>query len=97
MSLLPEEISRIESKIDKLAEAVTKLVLVEERQLTQGVRLGSIETRMALAEEATRVGVAAAAAATLVVNAKVDRWINYGVGAWSVAVLVFALASKFIH
>ena len=33
---------RLEGKVDKLAEAVMKLVLVEERQTNQGERIGKL-------------------------------------------------------
>lgn len=71
---------RIERKVDRLADAVEKLVLIEERQTTQGGRLSAIEQRVdALAE---RLGLT---------DRKVDMWINRGVGAWAIAATLFAL------
>jgi len=82
-----DDFKRLEGKVDKLAEAITKLVLVEERQANQGERIGRVEQRVAAVETAA---------------AKTDRtvqmWINRGIGVWGLAVLVFTLVqfgSKF--
>jgi hypothetical protein len=75
-----DDFKRLEGKVDKLAEAITKLVLVEERQANQGERIGRVEQRVAAVETAA---------------AKTDRtvqmWINRGIGVWGLAVLVFTL------
>jgi len=82
-----DDFKRLEGKVDKLAEAITKLVLVEERQANQGERIGRVEQRVAAVETAV---------------AKTDRtvqmWINRGIGVWGLAVLVFTMVqfgSKF--
>lgn len=76
-----EDFRRLEGKVDKLADAVMKLVLVEERQVNQGERIGKVEQRIAAAE---------------VVAAKTDKvvhqWVNRGVGAWAIAAVIFAIA-----
>jgi hypothetical protein len=75
-----DDFKRLEGKVDKLAEAITKLVLVEERQANQGERIGRVEQRVSAVETAA---------------AKTDRtvqmWINRGIGVWGLAVLVFTL------
>lgn len=75
-----DDFRRLEGKVDKLAEAITKLVLVEERQANQGERIGRVEQRVASVETAT---------------AKTDRtlqmWINRGIGVWGLAALIFTL------
>jgi hypothetical protein len=75
-----DDFKRLEGKVDKLAEAITKLVLVEERQANQGERIGRVEQRVAAVETAA---------------AKTDRtvqmWINRGIGVWGLAVLVFTV------
>jgi hypothetical protein len=82
---MPEvaDIARLEAKVDKLTDAVMRLVLIEERQTTQGERIGAVEQRVA----ATEIAVA-----------KTDRtlsmWINRGIGVWAVAVLIFTLLSQ---
>lgn len=74
------DISRLEAKVDKLTDAVMRLVLIEERQTTQGERIGAVEQRQAAAEVAI---------------AKTERmlmmWINRGIGVWAVAVLLFTI------
>ena len=79
---------RLENKVDKLTDAVMRLVLIEERQTTQGERIGACETKLAVNE-----------AAIVKTERKVDQWVNRGVGVWLAAVLLFTLAqfgAKFI-
>lgn len=74
------DFSRLEEKVDKLTDAVMRLVLLEERQTNQGARIGAVEQRVMAAETGlTRV------------DSKVERWINRGIGAWAVAAALFAL------
>jgi hypothetical protein len=75
-----EDFNRLENKVDKLTDAVLRLVLLEERQSAQGERIGAAEQRIAVNE------------ATLSrVDSKVERWINRGIGAWAIAVVLFAI------
>lgn len=75
-----DDFIRLESKVDKLTDAVMRLVLLEERQTNQGERIGAVEQRVAANEIATNK-----------VDAKVERWINRGIGAWAVAAVIFTL------
>lgn len=83
-----DDFRRLEGKVDKLADAVTKLVLVEERMANQGERIGKMEQRISVIEtQADKT------------DRKVEMWINRGIGVWGLAVTVFALiqfGSKFI-
>ena len=79
-NLLSENIIRLELKVDKLTDAVMRLILIEERQTAQGERLGIAEQKIAINE----VTVAR-------VDSKVERWINRGIGAWAVAVVLFTV------
>lgn len=72
------DFQRLETKVDRLTDAVTTLVRVEERQHTHGVRIGSLEERLGSNESLTRQ-----------VDAKLDRWINRGIGVWGLAVLIW--------
>ena len=80
-----EIFARMESKIDKLTEAVTRLVLIEERQTRQGERIGALEQRAAVIEDKA-----------LVTKEKLDKWINRGVGVWGVVLALFAIY-KLLH
>lgn len=40
------DLVRLEAKVDRLSEAVTRLVLFEERQMTQGQHLAAVEARL---------------------------------------------------
>lgn len=75
-----EDFNRLESKVDKLTDAVMRLVLLEERQTNQAERLSILEQSIASTDRyVTKV------------DTKVERWINRGIGAWAVAAVVFAL------
>ena len=78
---MEKDLQRIEEKVDKLTEAVTRLILVEERQTAQGVRLGEVEKRISSTE-----------ATTVQVERRMERWINFGAGAWALALVIFAVA-----
>lgn len=75
-----EDFRRLEEKVDKLTDAVMRLVLIEERQSNMGVRIGAVEQRIADNE-----------LQTFKVDSKVERWINRGIGAWAVAAIIFTL------
>ena len=65
-----EDLKRIETKVDKLTDAVTRLILVEERQTAQGVRITSLEDKTEELEYKYNK-----------VDRKVERWVNMGMGA----------------
>jgi len=83
-----DDFKRLESKVDKLSEAVMKLVLVEERLSNQGERMGRIEQRVATSEVMINK-----------IEKKVDQWINRGIGAWAIASILFMViqfGTKFV-
>lgn len=75
-----EDFKRLESKVDKLTDAVMRLVLIEERQSTQAERISKIEADITV---------------LTVANQKTERmlhmWINRGVGVWALAVALFTI------
>lgn len=75
-----EDFRRLETKVDKLTDAVMRLVLLEERQTNQGERIGAVEQRISAVE-----------ASLSKIDHKVERWVNRGIGVWAVAVAVFAV------
>lgn len=62
-----EDIHRLESKIDKLAEAVNRLVVVEDRQLRLNESIIKFNTDLDKAYELIRLA-----------DAKIERLISYG-------------------
>jgi len=75
-----DDFKRLESKVDKLTDAVGKLILFEERQTTQGERIGNVEVKIGIHDvELQRV------------DRKIDQWVNRGMGVWAAAALVFSL------
>lgn len=98
----PDDFSRVEKKVDKCLEAIERLVLIDERQVVQGQRMGQIEQRQASMDTSTLAQVEKlweaindvkekAAEANAKTAAKLDKWINFGLGAWSLAVTAFAV------
>ena len=75
-----DDFKRLEQKVDKLTDAVSKLVLVEERLANQGERIGRVEQRVMSNETAHNK-----------LDRKVEMWINRGIGVWGLAVTLFAL------
>lgn len=75
-----DDFLRLEAKVDKLGEAVTKLVLVEERMANQGHRIGNVEQKL--------MGVSVRIDE---IDKKVDQWLNRGIGVWGLAVAAFAV------
>ena len=75
-----DDFRRLESKVDKLTDAVGKLILIEERQANQGARIGAIEAQLSVQDAMLQR-----------VDRKVDQWINRGVGIWAAVAVVFSL------
>jgi hypothetical protein len=75
-----DDFRRLESKVDKLTDAVGKLILFEERQANQGARIGDVETKIEVHDVHLQR-----------IDKKVDQWVNRGVGVWAAAAVVFAL------
>ena len=75
-----DDFKRLETKVDKLTDAVAKLVLVEERLANQGERIGRAEQRVSAVEnQADRT------------DRKLEMWVNRGIGVWGLASLIFML------
>jgi hypothetical protein len=74
-----DDFRRLESKVDKLTDAVGKLILFEERQANQGARIGDVETKIGVYEVHLQR-----------IDKKVDQWVNRGVGVWAAAAIVYS-------
>ncbi len=75
-----DDFKRLEAKVDKLTDAVSKLILVEERLSNQGERIGRVEQRMAANEAHVQK-----------LDRRLEMWVNRGIGVWGLAVTLFAL------
>ena len=75
-----DDFRRLESKVDKLTDAVGKLILFEERQANQGTRIGAVETQLSVHESMLQR-----------TDRKIDQWINRGMGVWAAAAVVFSV------
>lgn len=72
--------ARLEARLDRLTDAVTQLVRVEERQVNQGTALERVAGRMEVMEKILQ--------ATVI---KVDTWVARGVTVWAVVVVAWTL------
>jgi hypothetical protein len=75
-----DDFKRLETKVDKLTDAVGQLILIEERQANQGVRIGAVEAQLSVQDAMLQR-----------VDRKVDQWVNRGVGIWAAVAVVFSL------
>ncbi len=75
-----DDFGRLEAKVDKLTDAVQRLILIEERQSSQGERIGKCESSIAVHDQAIYK-----------TDKKIDQWINRGVGVWAAAIVLFTL------
>lgn len=78
-----DDFERLESKVDKLADSLSKLILIEERQVSQAERISKLESRLAACETSI-----------LANDRKIDQWVNRGLGVWAVAAALFAYYKK---
>ena len=106
LNVSADDLQRVEGKVDKCLEAIERLVLIDERQVVQGQRMGQIEQRCAVMEnqqqvqlekvwEALKAVERTAIEANHATRQKLDKWINFGMGAWSLAVTAFAIFQAF--
>lgn len=86
-----EELSRLEGKVDKCLEAIERLVLIDERQIVQGQRMGHLEQRCAAIEVQLQAQVEKVTAANSETRQKLDKWINFGLGAYALAATAFTV------
>ena len=81
VAVTPADFVRLEGKMDKMADAVEKLVLIEERQNNQTAK---IEKMDGLIESLQ--------ASNARLHSRLDKFIYIGVGAWSILVGGFEIA-----
>ena len=73
-----DPIARIENRIDRLTDAITELVRVEERQLAANVRISDLEVHTAKIEAATQKN-----------EREIDKWVNRGIGVWGLVAIIW--------
>lgn len=76
---------RLERKVDRMADALNTLIRVEERQTNESKRINDLETDAAVTRKATEM-----------IERKLDQWINRGIGAWFLALMVWGSLKLFL-
>lgn len=89
------DFQRLEKKMDRLGEAVGKLIIVEERQSNQSIAIAEIRANHEKDKIELQKDIEANAKAIAVTEKKVDQWINRGIGVWAVALVLFALLEAY--
>lgn len=74
------DFERLEGTVNKIADAVSRLVLLEERQSVQRHDFENLRDEMDTERDER-----------LKVQQKLDKWVNRGVGAWGVVVAAFTV------
>lgn len=95
MTISNERADRIEVKVDSLISAVNRLAVIDERQIESGKRIGQLEDRVAKLEERHKNELDAIRESYHVLEAKVNKWVNMGIGAWAVVVTLYSLYNTF--
>lgn len=85
------DFARLEQKVDKLTDAVTQLVLLEERQIQLGRRMESVENSVVLHAEAIRSLSKETQSECYRLDSKIDKWVNRGIGGWAVIASAWAI------
>lgn len=83
-----EDFARLEDKVDNLASALGKLILFDDRQVRQGERIGTLETKVEvnyneLEKKYTQL------------HDTVMKCINYGLGVFGTVSMLIALYKTF--
>lgn len=82
---MESDIQRLEAKLDKLTEAVMRLVVLEERQAQQSNEIHRLEGKFIALENKTSD-----------VRKDLDMWVNRGIGIVALISAIFALYKLFV-
>ena len=74
------DIQRLEAKLDKLTEAVMRLVILEERQTHTSEMLHTLQAKITVQDDLIRMH-----------ERKLEKWINRGIGAWGLVCVSWAI------
>lgn len=81
-----EDLLRLEETVRDLASSIKQMILIDERQKVQGERIGKLEQQNASLVKELEL-----------LQRKVDSWINRGVGAWAVVVVLVTMAGWYFE
>lgn len=79
----PPALVRIEKQLERLTEAVTRLVIIEERQRTTDTRLDKIDALLQKQDDRIQTN-----------EKTISRFFNIGMGAWATAMMLWALLNS---
>lgn len=92
-----DDFVRLENKVDQLVEALTKLVLFEERQTKMGERLGEIEKQAVLDSNNCSKKIEELSKEVTSIDKTVAKWTNLVMGGWAVISFLVMLGMAFFE
>jgi hypothetical protein len=90
-----QDFSRLERKVDRLGEAMTKFLLIEERQTNLNNRIAAAETATATAKASMETLTNALSVRIETSEKLLAQWINRGMGIWALAITLWAMYQFF--
>lgn len=97
MAITEERAARIEDKIDELTKAIQKLILIDERQMEHGKRVGALEERCADLEKQVMAAESVLNTKVAAVKATVDKAIWMGTGMAIVLTILWGLGQAVLQ
>lgn len=79
------DIQRLEAKVDKLTDAVMRLVILEERQTHTTETLHQLQVNQTAVDINLRK-----------LERSHEKWVNRGIGAWGLACAIYAIVELVI-
>lgn len=80
------DFQRLEEKVDNISSALVALVRFEERQVNETKRINDLETDVAVNK--TKIET---------LEKLVNQWINRGIGAWAIAVIIWGFFKLYLE
>ena len=90
------DFQRLKNKIDRMAVALEKLVLVEDRQSNQAISITELKAQVEANKIAIQTTIEFSRNSIDRVEKKVDQWINRGIGVWALAGIVFVVVQTLL-
>lgn len=86
MPISDDRAARIEAKVDELTTAVSRLILIDERQMRQGERLGAVEGRQSELEKSH-----------IELQGTVNKWLWFFSGVSGVLTFFFTVGQALLY
>ena len=75
---MQDSLHRLEKKVDKVVDTLNNFIRLDERQTTQSIKIAEMQAEVLVIQKDL-----------ILLEKKVDKWINMAVGSWAVISLLF--------